>query len=99
MTIELTHVNRLSLVNFLAEPSPPQRLLHWRNGEKTGIFKNRRRAGDDGKGQKSLLFFSLPSVPRALSFPFSPAPAPSTSSLPIPQPTGKTNETSAEERS
>ena len=50
---------------------PPRRLLQWGNGEKTGKLKNRGHAGDDGKG----LFFPLSSVPRALSFPFSPAPA------------------------
>ena len=56
------------------------------NGEKretTGKLKNRRRAGDDGKD----FSFPLPSVPRALSFPFSPA-----------HPAGKTKETSTEER-
>ena len=38
--------------------SPPQRLLQWGNGEKTGKerdngeIKNRERAGDDGKGEE-----------------------------------------------
>ena len=65
-----------------------------KNREKTGKLKNRGRAGDDGKGH----FFSIPSVPRALPFPFSPAPARFISPLPILQPTRKTKETSAEQR-
>ena len=66
-----------------SELSPPQRLLQWGNGEKTGKreitgkLKHRGRAGDGGKGED-------PSGPRALSFPFSPAPAHFNSPLPIP---------------
>ena len=46
-------------------------------GRKTRKIKNRGSAGDDGKSEKagaeaSRLSFSLPSVPRALSFLFSP---------------------------
>ena len=59
--------------NFQGKLSPPQRLLQWGNGEKTGKLKNRGRAGDDGKGQVSppRAFVSLfPSfrgpLPRAL---------------------------------
>ena len=55
--------------------SPPQRLLQWGNGKKTGKEKE---SGERG------------SVHCALLFPFSPAPMCFISPLPIPQPTGKT---------
>ena len=86
--------------------SPPQRLLQLGNGEKTGkrerkweIEKSRARGGrwEGPKGLSPFLFFSLPNVPRALSFPLYPAPAGFT--FPSPHsPAGKTKETSVEER-
>ena len=64
-------VSSLRRVSHPSALSPPQRLLHWGNGEKTG------KERDNGEIN----------VPRALSFPFSPAPARFNSPLPIPDPT------------
>ena len=68
------------------------------NGEKREKMGKLKIWGYAKRREVSHLFFSLPSVPRAPLFPFSPAPVRFIFPLPILQPTGKMKETSAEER-
>ena len=61
--------------------SPPQRLLLWGNGEKTGNRERERKRGIKKSGRAGAVSFPFP-VSFALSFPFSPAPARFISPLP-----------------
>ena len=65
--------------------------LQWRNGKKTG------KESESGEIKEWGVRGTTESVPRALSFPVSPAPPRFISPLPIPPPTRKTKETSVEE--
>ena len=73
--VPLMHYDPTDLGSVSSAEAPSVGKNGEKNGEKerdNGEIKKSGACGDDGNG---LLFFSLPTVPRALSFPSFPAPA------------------------